>query len=88
MDVIHDTTENTSFLKKDTVFAMMKFNLQSGSFRLLTEKSVLPRLSPSKYENEVQTLVLLSIKIKPCKYANLPWKKILAEKRQFDAKVQ
>ncbi|KAK6169767.1 hypothetical protein SNE40_020756 [Patella caerulea] len=35
MDVIQDSTENSSFLRKDTVFAKMKFTLSKGSFQLL-----------------------------------------------------
>ncbi|XP_060085097.1 intermembrane lipid transfer protein VPS13D-like [Ylistrum balloti] len=35
MDVIQDTSENMTFLKKDTVFARLNFNLDSGSFKLL-----------------------------------------------------
>ena len=39
MDMVQDTSENTSFLKKDTVFAYMVFKLKSGVFKLLKEKS-------------------------------------------------
>ncbi|OWF52509.1 Vacuolar protein sorting-associated protein 13D [Mizuhopecten yessoensis] len=35
MDVIQDTSENTTFLKKDSVFAKLNFSLDSGSFKLL-----------------------------------------------------
>jgi hypothetical protein len=35
MEVIQETSENTSFLKKDIVFALMHFTLNSGSFKLL-----------------------------------------------------
>lgn len=42
MDVVQDTSENTSFLKKDAVFAFMIFKLESGVFKLLKEKSSSP----------------------------------------------
>lgn len=42
MDVVQDTSENTSFLKKDTVFAFMIFKLESGVFKLLKEKPSSP----------------------------------------------
>lgn len=42
MDVVQDTSENTSFLKKDTVFAFMIFKLESGVFKLLKEKPLSP----------------------------------------------
>ncbi|CAC5356846.1 VPS13D [Mytilus coruscus] len=47
MEVIQETSENTSFLKKDMVFALMHFTLNSGSFKLLC-----PKLSSSPVLNE------------------------------------
>lgn len=38
-DVVQDTSENTSLLKKDTVFAHMNFKLESGVFKLLTDQT-------------------------------------------------
>lgn len=35
LDVIHDSSENSSFLRKDTVFARMSFVLKTGSFKLI-----------------------------------------------------
>ncbi|KAL8611446.1 hypothetical protein ACOMHN_014501 [Nucella lapillus] len=35
LDVIHDSSQNSSFLRKDTVFARMSFVLKTGSFRLV-----------------------------------------------------
>ena len=35
LDVIHESSENSSFLRKDTVFARMSFALKTGSFRLV-----------------------------------------------------
>ena len=35
LDVIQDSSENSSFLRKDTVFARMSFALKTGSFRLV-----------------------------------------------------
>lgn len=40
MDVIQDTSENMTFLKKDTVFARLNFSLDSGSFKLLCPNPV------------------------------------------------
>ncbi|XP_076466689.1 LOW QUALITY PROTEIN: intermembrane lipid transfer protein VPS13D-like [Babylonia areolata] len=35
LDVIHDSSQNSSFLRKDTVFARMSFVLKTGSFKLV-----------------------------------------------------
>lgn len=35
LDVIHESSENSSFLRKDTVFARMSFALKTGSFKLV-----------------------------------------------------
>ncbi|KAK7503179.1 hypothetical protein BaRGS_00005444, partial [Batillaria attramentaria] len=35
LDVINDSSENSSFLRKDTVFARMSFILKTGSFKLV-----------------------------------------------------
>ncbi|KAK3098591.1 hypothetical protein FSP39_021054 [Pinctada imbricata] len=66
MEVIHDTAENTSFLKKDTVFANMNFNLKAGSFQLLTRSTQLFRSSPTNIapltpilEMECSTIAML-----------------------------
>ena len=37
MDVIADSAENNTLLKRDTVFAQMDFCLKSGLFKLVTE---------------------------------------------------
>ncbi|XP_041352246.1 vacuolar protein sorting-associated protein 13D-like isoform X2 [Gigantopelta aegis] len=42
MDVIMDSTENSSFLRKDTVFAHFTFSLAKGSFALLEIKDHVP----------------------------------------------
>ena len=34
MDVIVDSAENNTLLKRDTVFAKLNFSLKSGSFKL------------------------------------------------------
>ena len=38
MDVIADSAENNTLLKRDTVFAQMDFCLKSGLFKLVTEE--------------------------------------------------
>ena len=38
MDVISDSAENNTLLKRDTVFAQMNFCLKSGLFKLVTEE--------------------------------------------------
>lgn len=35
LDVLHESSENSSFLRKDTVFARMSFALKTGSFKLV-----------------------------------------------------
>ncbi len=36
MDVIADSAENNTLLKRDTVFAQMNFGLKSGIFKIAT----------------------------------------------------
>ena len=38
MDVIADSAENNTLLKRDTVFAQMDFCLKNGLFKLVTEE--------------------------------------------------
>jgi hypothetical protein len=49
-DIVQDTSENTSFLKKDTVFAHMNFKLESGVFKLLTGQTPSSKGSPKSIE--------------------------------------
>ncbi len=37
MDVIADSAENNTLLKRDTVFAQMNFGLKSGIFKIATQ---------------------------------------------------
>ena len=39
MDMIQDSAENNTLLKRDALFASINFCLQSGTFKLLTENS-------------------------------------------------
>ena len=43
MDVITDSAENNTLLKRDTVFAQMDFCLKSGLFKLVTEEKAKSR---------------------------------------------
>ncbi|XP_048240313.1 vacuolar protein sorting-associated protein 13D-like isoform X2 [Haliotis rufescens] len=46
LDVILDSTENTSLLRKDTVFASMTFSLSKGSFELVESRGPHKGASP------------------------------------------
>ncbi|XP_071113916.1 intermembrane lipid transfer protein VPS13D-like [Haliotis cracherodii] len=46
LDVILDSTENTSLLRKDTVFASMTFSLSKGSFELVESRGPHKAASP------------------------------------------
>ena len=52
-DVIKDSSENSSFLRKDVVFARMTFTLSKGSFRLLESSTA----SKSKSFTYIKTFV-------------------------------
>ncbi len=48
LDVIADSAENNTLLKRDTVFAQLNFCLKSGIFKLVTSEEQKPQLQKSK----------------------------------------
>ena len=52
MDVIADSAENNTLLKRDTIFVQMNFCLKSGLFKLVTgDEPKSPRESTGKQNN-------------------------------------